>query len=270
MVFESFGNGSSIGHAILLIDRKTKTLVGYDKPHDRGTLITLFEDEIWPDPEIQAVIQPYHEQAEAEMNKVIGTSAVSMVRGGPTSLMGVVVADAMREYFDADLSFQNNGGVRANISAGDVTSRDIFSVLPFGNELVEVRMDGRIVRRIIERKLAGRSGGIIISGVKMEFDPTRPDYDRVVTLEIGGEPWDPDRTYKVIMTNFLMEGNSGLHFLTSIPPDMVTPTQITTAESLEHYFAENSPVRPQVGLRWVEKPGQPQAEYLKKPYLPES
>jgi 2',3'-cyclic-nucleotide 2'-phosphodiesterase (5'-nucleotidase family) len=270
MCFETFGNGSSIGHAILLIDRKTRTLVGYDKPHDRGTLITLFEDEIWPDPEIQAVIQPYHEQAEAEMNTVIGTSAVSMVRGGPTSLMGVVVADAMREYFDADLSFQNNGGVRANISAGDVTSRDIFSVLPFGNELVEVRMDGRIVRRIIERKLAGRSGGIIISGVKMEFDPTRPDYDRVVTLEIGGEPWDPDRTYKVIMTNFLMEGNSGLHFLTSIPPENVTPTQITTAESLEHYFAQNSPVRPQVGPRWVEKPGQPQAEYLKKSYMPES
>jgi 2',3'-cyclic-nucleotide 2'-phosphodiesterase (5'-nucleotidase family) len=270
MVFESFGNGSSIGHAILLIDRQTKALVGYDRPHDRGTLITLFEDEIWPDPEITAVIAPYHEQAEAEMNSVIGSSAVSMVRGGPTSLMGVTVADAMREYFDADLSFQNNGGVRANLSAGDVTARDVFSVLPFGNELVEVRMDGRIVRRIIERKLAGRSGGIIVSGVKMEFDPLRPDYDRIVTLEIGGEPWDPDRIYKVIMTNFLMEGNSGLHFLTSIPPEDVTPTQITTAESLEHYFAQNSPVRPQVGLRWVEKPGQPQEDYLKKAYMPES
>ena len=76
------------------------------------------------------------------------------------------------------------------------------------------------------RKLAGRSGGIILGGVKMEFDKTRPDYDRVVTLEIGGEPWDPDRIYKTIVTNFLMEGNSGLHFLTSIPPENVTPTQI--------------------------------------------
>ena len=116
-------------------------------------------------------------------------------------------------------------------------------------------MDGRIVRRIIERKLAGSSGGIIVSGVKMEFDPTRPDYDRVVTLEIGGEPWDPDRIYKVIMTNFLMEGNSGLHFLTSIPPEDVTPTQITTMESMEHYFSVNSPVRPQVGAALGGKAG---------------
>jgi len=270
MCFESFGNGSSLGHAVLLIDRKTGELVGYEKSHDRGTLITLFEDEIWPDQEIAAVIRPYHEQAEAELNKVIGTSAVSMVRGSPTSPLGAMVADAMREYFDADFSFQNLGGIRANIAAGDVTSRDIFSVLPFGNELVEVRMDGRMVRRIIERKLAGNSGGIIISGVKMEYDTSRPDYDRVVTLEFDGEPWDPDRIYKVIVTNFLMEGNSGLHFLTAIPPEDVTPTQITTAEAVEHYVVQHSPVRPEVGLRWVEKPGQPQADYLKKPYMPES
>ncbi len=270
MCFESYGNGSSLGHAVLLIDRKSGTLLGYEGADDRGTLITLFEDEIWPDEEIAAVIRPYHEQAEAELNKVIGTSAVSMVRGSPTSPLGAMVADAMREYFDADFSFQNLGGIRANIAAGDVTARDIFSVLPFGNELVEVRMDGRMVRRVIERKLAGNSGGIIISGVKMEYDTTRPDYDRIVTLEFDGEPWDPDRIYKVIVTNFLMEGNSGLHFLTAIPPEDVTPTQITTAEAVEHYVVQYSPVRPEVGLRWVEKPGQPQADYLKKPYMPES
>jgi 2',3'-cyclic-nucleotide 2'-phosphodiesterase (5'-nucleotidase family) len=181
-----------------------------------------------------------------------------------------MVTDAMTEYFDADFAFQNLGGLRANLSPGDITTRDIFEVLPFGNELVEVQMDGRMVRRVIERKLAGRSGGICLSNVVMEYDPTRMDYDRVVTLEIRGEPWDPDRIYKVILTNFLMEGNSGLHFLTSIPPDRVTPTQITTAEAVEHYIVQHSPVRPQLGRRWVEMVGKPQADYLKKSYMPES
>ncbi len=270
MCFESYGNGSSLGHAVLLIDRKTKELVGYEASHDRGTLITLFEDEIWPDPEIAEVIRPYHEQAEAGLSDVIGSSAISMARGEPTSLLGVMVTDAMVEYFDADFSFQNLGGIRANISAGDLTSRDIFSVLPFGNELVEVKMDGRMVRRVIERKLAGTSRGICLSDVVMEYDMARPNYDRIVTLEIAGEPWDPDRIYKVILTNFLLEGNSGLDFLTSIPPDAVTPTQITTAEAVEHYITQHSPIRPQFGNRWVEKPGQSQADYLKKSYMPES
>jgi len=271
MCFETFGNGSSIGHAVLLIDRNTRELIGFENADDRGTLITLFEDEIWPDPVIAEVIEPYHEQAEAEMRKVIGSSAIALGRGGPGSnLVGVLVTDAMIEFFDADFSFQNLGGLRADLPAGDLTTRDIFSVLPFGNELVEVRMDGRMVRRIIERKLAGRSGGIMLGGVKMEFDPNRPDYDRVVTLEIGGEPWDPDRNYKTIVTSFLMEGNSGLQFLTSIPPGDITPTQITTAEAVEHYISLHSPIRPRIDDRWVEKPGQPQADYLKKRYMPES
>ena len=204
------------------------------------------------------------------MRKVIGSSAISMVRGGPTSLVGVMVADAVREYFNADFSFQNNGGVRANITQGDLTTRDVFSVVPFGNELVEVRMSGRIVRRVIERKLAGSSGGIILSGVTMEYDTGRPDYDRIVTLEIAGEPWDPDRIYRVAVTTFLMEGNSGLEFLTTIPHQDITPTGIKTSDAVEHYITKNSPIRPQLGDRWVEKPGKAQADYLKKPYMPES
>ena len=158
MCFESFGNGSSIGHAILLIDRKTKTLVGYDTPHGQGTLITLFEDELWPDAEIAEVIRPYHDEAEAEMNRVIGRAAVSMGRGDAgANLVANLVTDAMIGYFNADFSFQNGGGLRANIAQGDLTTRDIFSVLPFGNELDIVEMDGRMVRRIIERRVAGSS-----------------------------------------------------------------------------------------------------------------
>ena len=269
MCFETFGNGSSIGHAILLIDRETKTLLGYESAHDRGTLITLFEDEIWPDEEIREVIRPHLEATEALMQTVVGSSAISLGRGGPgANLVGNLVTDAMVEYFEADFSFQNMGGLRANLSAGDLRAQDIFSVLPFGNELVIVEMDGRMVRRIVERKLAGNSGGICTGGAKISFDKSRPDNDRLVEFEVGGQPWDPDRIYKVVCTNFLMEGNSGLHFLTSIASSKIMPTQITTAESVERYLSLHSPVRPKVDDRWVEKTGQAQATYLAVKYLP--
>jgi len=271
MCFESFGNGSSIGHAILLIDRQTKSLIGYDKPHSQGTLITLFEDELWPDAEIAEVIRPYHEEAEAEMNKVIGRAAISMGRGEPgANLVANLVTDAMIAYFDADFSFQNGGGLRADIAAGDLTTRDIFSVLPFGNELDVVQMDGRMVRHIIERRVAGRSAGIHTAGAKIVIDTSRPDYDRVVFLELAGEPWDPDRIYKVVVTNFLMEGNSRLDFLTTIPAELIMPSGITTAEAVEHYIQQHNPVRARIDDRWVELPGTIQEDYLKQAYLPET
>ncbi len=268
MCFESFGNGSSIGHVILLIDRESKTLVGYEGAHDRGTLITLFEDEIWPDEEITAVIRPYQEKTEAAMRRVVGRSAYALNRGGPgANLVGNLVTDAMIDYFDADFSFQNLGGLRANLPGGDLTSQDIFSVLPFGNELVVVEMDGRLVRRVIERKLAGRSSGICTAGAKISFDSNRPDYDRLVALEINGKPWSPNKTYKVVCTSFLMEGNSGLDFLTSIDGKSIVPTGITTAEAVENYLKLNNPVRPKVDDRWVERSGQSQAAYLAEEYL---
>ncbi len=269
MCFETFGNGSSIGHVILKIDRKTKTLIGYETADSRGTLITLFEDEIWPDAKIEKVLKPYRDEAEAEMGRVVGRTAVALGRGGPgANLVGNLVTDAMREYFSADFSFQNLGGLRADIPGGDLTAREIFSVLPFGNELVSVQMDGRMLRRVLERKVAGRSAGICVSGVQWTFDTTRPDYDRGVSLLIGGEPWDPDRMYKVVCTSFLMEGNSGLDFLTSIPADRINPTGITTQEAVEHYIQQHTPIRPRVDDRWVEKPGSAQASYMAQPYLP--
>lgn len=268
LCFESYGNGSSVGHVILLIDRETKTVLGYEPADARGTLVTLYEDEFWPNEETTAVIEPYVAGTEAVMNTVVGSSAIALGRGGPgANLVGNLVTDAMIDYFDADFSFQNMGGLRADLPSGDLTARDIFGVLPFGNELVRVEMDGRMVRRIIERKLKGRSGGICTGGAKITFDKTRPDYDRVVELEIAGEPWDPDRNYDVVCTSFLLDGNSGLDFLTKIPADKVSPTSVITADVVEHYLEKYSPVRPRVDDRWVEKPGTPQASYLDAEYL---
>ncbi len=265
MCFESYGNGSSVGHAILLVDRATGTLVGYNTPHDRGTLITLFEDELWPEESMRQALKPYIDEAEAAMNIVVGSSAVNLTRGGPGSnLVGNVVTDAMCEYFDADFSFQNLGGLRANVPSGDITAKDVFSMLPFGNELVIVRMKGEMIRRIVERKVRGDSGGLCVSGARIVFNKNRPNYDRVCELLIGDEPLDPERIYDVVCTSFLMEGNSGLDFLTTIAAENIKLTQITTAESVERYLKLHSPVRPRIDDRWVEDGGAEQAAYLEQ------
>jgi 2',3'-cyclic-nucleotide 2'-phosphodiesterase (5'-nucleotidase family) len=268
MCFETYGNGSGLGHAILLVDPQLKEIVGWERSHDRGTIVTLFEDQHWPDQEIAEVIRPHQEKAEQEMARVVGETAVPLTRGDAgANVMGNLVTDAMRTRFEADFSFQNLGGLRANLPAGPITAGDVFRVLPFGNELVLVEMQGAMIRRVIERKLRGNSRGICISGAEVVYDKTRPDWDRVVELTIGGEPLDPEATYQAVFTNFLLEGNSGLDFLTTIAAEAVMPTQVRTAEAVEWYLEQNSPVRPRIDDRWVEKPGQAQAPYLQEQEL---
>lgn len=269
LCFESYGNGSSLGHAILKIDRATGALIGYEAPHDRGTLVTLFEDELWPDAEIRDIIRPWQEMTDAELDKVVGSCGVNLGRGDAGSnLVGNLVTDAMRDYFAADFVFQNLGGLRADIPSGNITARDVFGVLPFGNELLVVRMSGAFLRRIVERKLAGSSGGICISGAEVIYDGDRPDYDKVLSFLVSGQPLDVERDYKVVVTNYLMEGNSGLDFLTTISEEQVELTQITTAEAVEQYLRLHSPVRPRIDGRWIERKGAAQESYLAKPYMP--
>jgi 2',3'-cyclic-nucleotide 2'-phosphodiesterase (5'-nucleotidase family) len=96
----------------------------------------------------------------------------------------------------------------------------------------------------------------------MRYNKQRPDGDRVCELEIAGAPLDPECTYRVVTTTFLMEGNSGLDFLTTVPAGDIELTKITIDASFEQYLQRHSPVRPRADDRWVEDAAAAQAPYL--------
>jgi 2',3'-cyclic-nucleotide 2'-phosphodiesterase (5'-nucleotidase family) len=265
MVFETFGNGSSIGHVVLLIDRATKQLMGYESPRRDGTLITLFEDQYWPNREMADDLEPYLADARKGLDKTVGRSAVELSRsGGPLSRMGILVTSAMLEAQDADFAFTNMGGLRANLSVGRITMGDLMRVLPFGNSLATVQMDGSMIRRIFERKSGRNSSGIAYSGVKAVVDPDAPYGQRVLQLTLlDGTPVVPGKEYRVVTSDFLMDGNSGLDFLAEIPPDKINYSGILTREALADYVKAHSPVSPHSDDRYKEDVGGARASYLK-------
>ena len=269
MVLETFGNGSSLGHVILRFDAATKTLLGYEAPRRDGVLVTLLEDEWWPDREMQAALQPYIEQVRQGLDVEVGSSRVELTRrGGGNSPMGNFVTEAMREAVGADLAVTNTGGLRADLAAGDVTVEDLLRVEPFGNALVVVEMDGIGIRRIFERKSRRGSSGVAQSGATIVVDPDAPEGSRVLELRLGGEPLQPDKIYRLVTTDYLMEGNSGLDFLAQVSQDQVDYTGILVRDAMVRYLEKHSPVRPRRDDRWVEKSGGAMAAYLRDWVVP--
>ncbi len=266
MVFESFGNGGSIGHAILLIDPTTKQMLGYESPRRDGTLITLFEDQWWPEEGMQAELAPYIEEARAGLDVVVGRSSVELSRrGGATSRMGILVTESMKTTVEADFAFSNTGGLRSDLSAGNLTVEDLMRVLPFGNGLAVFEANGELIRQIFERKSGRRSSGIAFSGVKVVVDPDAERGYRVLELTLlDGSPVEPDKIYRLVTSDFLMEGNSGLDFLAEIPPDQVDYTGILIRDGLALYIEANTPVSPGADDRWRENVGGQAAPYLKR------
>ena len=250
--FQTYGRGSGVGHVDLLIDAGTKSIAGYELPSYRGGLITLFEDEWRPDPETAGMIGDLVAEAEQGMDELIGYADVDLTRGGEgETRMGNLVCDALREEMTADFSFTNLGGIRDEITAGPITPRDVFKVLPFGNTITVFEMDGRLLKEVIEYRVSAGHHGLYVSGGEIVYSKARRDYDRVTHFTGGGEPWEPDKIYRVVTSDFLASGNAGLYMLPTIPDDKKMPSSTTMRDALVHYIRRHTPIAVELDGRWV-------------------
>lgn len=106
-----------------------------------------------------------------------------IVRCRETNL-GDFCADAYRIVSGADLAVVNGGGIRANLSPGKITYRDILNVYPYGNRLCVVECSGQEILDMLEMAYKnveeaeqdafgplGESGGFLqVSGIKLTID----------------------------------------------------------------------------------------------------
>jgi 2',3'-cyclic-nucleotide 2'-phosphodiesterase (5'-nucleotidase family) len=175
------------------------------------------------------------------------------------SLMGNTICDAMKaEVEGADFAFMNLGGVRADIKSGPVTYRNVFDVMPFDNQIVYFNCTGEFMRKIIETRIEGSRHGLVVSnGCQIVYSKKRKNYDRVTSFTIGGKPWDPNKIYKCVTTDFLMQGNAGLTLLTQVPEDQITNPMINLRDGIVHYFQKHSPIKTKIDDRWKREDNTP-------------
>lgn len=252
LCFQNYGNGGNLGWVDILIDPEHKMITGYETPLLNSTLMLLTMDSYPVDPELYQLIREEQEKYEAGFHRVIGETRVALTRTpAGESLLGNVVCDAMIEATGADFAFTNYGGLRDDIKMGMITYKDLFEVLPFGNQLVVFKAKGAFLKRIIEERVKGNNRGILIGGGKVVIDRSRPDGNRVVSMEIGGEKLDEEKIYTVVTSDYLMEGNSGLKLLLEVSEENKTYPGKYMLDALVEYVQRHSPLKVQTDGRWV-------------------
>lgn len=251
LIIQSYANSSAaLGHINLYFDRKTKTFVGYDFDNDRGAMLTLFQDEFWPDQTIYQRIAEQQREVEKGFDDVIGYSQGPLTRGTGESTMGNLVVDAMKEEVGADVAMSNFGGIRADIKAGAITQRDVFKVMPFDNKIVVMKVSGEFLKQLVESRVAGNSTGMLVSGMRVIADKNLPDGDRVKVLEINGKPVEPQTVYALAISDYLAEGNSGFQMLLQISEEHIAQTGIAIRDAIVRYVSKHSPIKPALDGRF--------------------
>jgi 2',3'-cyclic-nucleotide 2'-phosphodiesterase (5'-nucleotidase family) len=180
----------------------------------RQRLQPTFADEVTPDPAWVARVEHWNRDVAVAAARPLGRCARTLNRNrNGESTLGNFVTDAMRAMAGSDVAFQNSGGLRADLAAGEVTMGDVYEVMPFDNTLVTMELTGAEVRRVLEEGLRHERVAQV-SGIRYAFDLGRPELDRVVELTLAdGAPIDPAATYRVVCNNFMATGGDNYETL---------------------------------------------------------
>jgi 5'-nucleotidase len=93
------------------------------------------------------------------------------------------------------------------VQAGTITWGDLYQVHPFGNMLVLLELRGADLRQVMEHAVRRDVADAHISGVTVDFDPSRPAGSRVVSMRLAdGTTVSDDGIYRVVTNDFLSSG----------------------------------------------------------------
>lgn len=186
-------------------------------------------------------------EIDADYSTVFAATEVTLigeksdVRSLETNL-GDLITDAMLWQTallgePADGAIVNGGSIRATIPAGDVTKKDINTVLPFGNTLYMVQVTGAELLEALEASTyctpESVGGFPQVSGITFTINTGapfesaqlypgstygKPDaINRVSIQTVGGELFDPDEIYTIVTNDFLGAGGDTYYAFSASP-----------------------------------------------------
>ncbi len=275
LVIENRSKGRTYSRTNLLVDPQNGHVV-----FRTVEFVDPLSDAVKPDKKIVKLLAPLRAQLDVLLGGVIGQSTVFIPRAdscghssGRTceSLVGDVTTDAMRTTYGTDFAITNAGGLRANLTCPlvddpndfcppfigpnfDITSGQVLTLLPFGNFVVTLQLDGAELKTMLENGVSampGVSGRFAqVSGLCFSYDIDAAAGSRVtgaVRQAMDGSctgaavDLSAGTTYTLAENDFMASGGDGYpNFLSRVVSRDVMDQVVAD------YVTANSPISPTI------------------------
>ena len=157
-----------------------------------------------PDERLERRVQAINEEIASRLGVRLGTLPLDHIR--TRHQIGEMVAGIFREHYGTDIALVQSGGIRANLTDGDITLRDIYSILPYENRIIPVRLPGRSIRRLIENAVSGGEEAAL-AGVEVTSS------EEELIIYVNGVRLDDSRDYTIALSEYVTSGGGGFDII---------------------------------------------------------
>ncbi len=150
--------------------------------------------------------------------------------------LGSLMTDAMCWVHNLDIAFQNNGGIRLGRLPKKITFKDIYTLDPFNNQVVEIIMTTDEIRSLIRNSMSrGGEIDLQVSGISYVVSVEKDrGISGILLKKPDGRPLPEDGRYKVGVSSYVASSYDFDH------QDPGRSLGYTTAEALIR-FLESGP-----------------------------
>ena len=134
--------------------------------------------------------------------------------------LGVTVAEAMRQEGGTQVAIANGGGIRAPLIKGTLTLGDMYTILPFDNNVVTMKVTGAKLKELIQHGINPDGFGWgQYSGLTVWYDS---ETDEITSMRLSdGTKVEEDKYYTLTSIDFLMTGGDSYNFDGHIDPVII-------------------------------------------------
>lgn len=178
---------------------------------------------------ISALIEKYRTISLPLASRSVGSITADITRSGNVageSSLGDAVADSQLHATapaglgGAVIAFTNPGGLRADLlyapvsvseRPGEVTYGELFTVMPFGDNLVTMTLTGVQIKAVLEQQFDNPAPGLntllqVSEGFSYTWSAAAPKGGKVSNIRLKGLPLESARSYRVTVNSFLADG----------------------------------------------------------------
>ena len=216
--------------------------------------ITRIDSELIPvtadipdDPEFASALAHYETDLKAKLDQNLVEIPYELdARPETTRIqrtrLGLLIANAYQHWGKTDIAFANSGSIRGDkvFPAGQWTVRDVYTVLPFGNQLVKLELSGKTLKEVLQHSISQyphTNTGRYLQLTGLTWGFVQDNQGKTTLNEVRLNQKTIEDTDKITLTtsSYLADGGDGYTMLKQAKR-LPVEKEMTEAECLKQYL----------------------------------